>query len=85
MQAKCRCINKSNILMGRIGNSLDNREVEYFFSNLKSECLNHIPTYKMTLNEIILIVNDYINWYNTKRIQKRLQWKTPASASAYAI
>ncbi len=24
--------------MGRIGNSLDNREVEYFFSNLKSEC-----------------------------------------------
>ncbi len=77
--------NKSNISMGRIGNSLDNREVEYFFSNLKSECLNHIPTYKMTLNEIIPIVNDYINWYNTKRIQKRLQWKTPASASAYAI
>jgi hypothetical protein len=36
----------------------------------------------MKFKEIKQLVANYINWYNTKRIQKRLHWKTPAEASA---
>ena len=71
--------------MGRVGNSLDNREAEYFFSCLKSEWLNHIDTSKMTLDEVNELINEYIDWYNEKRIQKRLQWQTPNQVSKYAI
>ena len=73
------------ISMGRVGNSLDNREVEYFFGCLKGEYLNHVKTWIMSPPEIEKHITWYVNWYNTKRIQKRLQWKAPADASAYAI
>ena len=71
--------------MSRIGNSLDNREAEYFFGCLKGEYLKHLKTKKMKLEEIKEHVAWYIKWYNTNRIQKRLQWKTPTEVSAYAI
>ena len=63
--------------MSRIGNCLDNREAEYFFSNIKSECLNHYPTHKMTFAEVKKLIAKYIEWYNNERIQKRLGWKSP--------
>ena len=69
---------KYKISMSRIGNCLDNREAEYFFSNIKSECLNHYPTHKMTFAEVKKIIAKYIEWYNNERIQKRLGWKSPA-------
>ncbi len=71
--------------MSRVGNSLDNREVEYFFSCLKGEYLSQIKTSKMGMNEIEFHIDKYIEWYNTKRIQKRLHWYTPSSVSQYAI
>ncbi len=71
--------------MGRVGNSLDNREAEYFFGCLKGEYLNSIKTWKMKIEEIKKHVDWYINWYNTKRIQSRLQWKTPTEVSEFAI
>ena len=61
--------------MGRVGNSLDNREVEYFFGRLKGEYLNHIKTYTMNIDEIRKHISWYINWYNTKRIQKKIAMK----------
>lgn len=67
--------------MARIGNSLDNREIEYFFGCLKGEYLKHLNTSKMNFKEIHNHIKWYINWYNSKRIQKRLNWKTPAYAS----
>jgi len=60
---------------------LDNREIEYFFGCLKTEMLHHLPTHKMKFEEIKEVIKEYIDWYNNKRIQKRLQWKTPAEAS----
>ena len=80
-------VNKHNskTSMSRVGNSLDNREVEYFFGCLKGEYLNHINTKSMSLEEINEHIGWYIKWYNTKRIQKRLQWKAPTDVSAYAI
>ena len=74
-----------SISMSRIGNSLDNREVEYFFSCLKGEYLNQINTKVMKINEISKHIHWYIKWYNKNRIQKRLQWKAPTEVSAYAI
>lgn len=68
--------------MSRIGNSLDNREAEYFFSCLKGEYLNRIKTITMNYQEIYEHIAWYIEWYNNKRIQKRLNWKTPACAGA---
>ena len=63
------------ISMSRVGNSLDNREAEYFFSNLKSEWLKHLPplSYEKTKEEI----KKYIDWYNNNRPQSILKWKTP--------
>lgn len=70
--------------MGRVGNSLDNREIEYFFGCLKGEYLNHLKTHTMNFNTIKNHIKTYIDWYNNNRIQKRLQWKTPAYASAFS-
>lgn len=72
------------ISMGRKGKCLDNREIEYFFGNLKGEYLNMVDTKKMKFEEIKVLVEKYIEWYNFKRISGRLDWKTPAEASVYA-
>lgn len=45
--------------MGRVGNCLDNREVEYFFGCLKGEYLNRIKTSVMNINQI----QKHISWY----------------------
>ncbi|VEU72641.1 Integrase-recombinase protein (plasmid) [Mycoplasmopsis gallopavonis] len=72
-------IQKNNgvVSMGRVGNSLDNREAEYFFSILKSECLKLIDITKITFNELKSLIDDFVFWYNNERIQSVLNWKTP--------
>jgi hypothetical protein len=40
---------------------LDNREIEYFFGCLKTECLHHEKTHKMKFKEIKQLVANYIN------------------------
>ncbi|WP_435129786.1 transposase [Mycoplasma sp. 6243] len=67
----------AQISMSRIGNSLDNRESEYFFSVIKSECLNLYNLNKLTFNEIYQLIDEYINFYNKIRFQSVLNWKTP--------
>ncbi|WP_324672713.1 IS3 family transposase [Mycoplasma sp. 888] len=72
-------ISKNNgiVSMGRVGNSLDNREAEYFFSILKSECLKLIDITQITFDDLSKIINEFIFWYNNERIQSKLDWKTP--------
>ncbi|WNM16296.1 IS3 family transposase [Mesomycoplasma ovipneumoniae] len=72
-------INKmgGTVSLSRIGNSLDNREAEYWFSIIKSECLNELNYSKITLEDLKKIIADYIFWYNNYRIQSILNWKTP--------
>ncbi|WNM17615.1 IS3 family transposase [Mesomycoplasma ovipneumoniae] len=60
-----------------LGNSLDNREAEYWFSIIKSECLNELNYSKITFEDLKKIISDYIFWYNNYRIQSILNWKTP--------
>ncbi|MDC8912075.1 IS3 family transposase, partial [Metamycoplasma hyosynoviae] len=74
-------IQKNNgiISMSRIGNSLDNREIEYFFSILKTEIFpefyQKVKTF--TFNELNEIIKKFIDWYNNERFMKKFDLKTP--------
>ncbi|MDJ1645986.1 IS3 family transposase [Mycoplasma sp. M5725] len=69
--------NNSEISLSRVSNSLDNREIEYWFSILKSEYLNRIEISKMTLKKLKKVIRNFVNWYNNERIQSNLEWKIP--------
>ncbi|WP_416741851.1 IS3 family transposase [Mycoplasma sp. Z331B] len=62
----------------RVGNSLDNREIEYWFSIYKTEFLPYIDCKSLTLEELDTLTGEFINFYNNERIQSNLEWKTPA-------
>ncbi len=53
--------------MSRKGNCLDNAPTESFFSHLKEELLRHIRI--QDFQEAVLVVDDYIHFYNHDRIQ----------------
>jgi hypothetical protein len=65
--------------MSRIGNSLDNREIEYFFSILKTEIFpNFYQTVKtLTFIELKNKIKEFIDWYNNERFLKKFNLKTP--------
>lgn len=74
-------IQKNNgiISMSRIGNSLDNREIEYFFSILKTEIFpNFYEKVKtLTFKELNETLKNFIDWYNNERFIKKFDLKTP--------
>ena len=53
--------------MSRRGNPYDNSLAENFFSILKTECINRVKL--KTFNEARLLIDQYIYFYNTQRIQ----------------
>lgn len=60
----------------RKGNPYDNACIESFHSVLKKELIHHkiYETFDDAMSDII----EYIeNWYNNRRIQKKLDWKSP--------
>lgn len=66
--------------MSRKGDCWDNAVAESFFKTIKYECLYR---YKFSFyNHLFLVVNDYINWYNTKRIHSALNYMTPLEKEA---
>ena len=61
--------------MSRKGNCWDNATAESLFKTIKYECTNR---YKFTSNQQLFdCLEDYIGWYNTKRIHSTLGYKTP--------
>lgn len=64
--------------MSRKGNCWDNAKAENFFSHFKCEELYLYDRYLIDYNEVLDIANDYINYYNTYRPQKRLGGLPPA-------
>jgi transposase InsO family protein len=61
--------------MSRVGHCIDNGPMEGFWGILKSE-MYYI--HKFTANdELIMAIEDYIVFYNTRRYQKRLGCMTP--------
>ena len=63
--------------MSRIGNSLDNRDVEFWFSIFKTELIYRLDIKRMLFVQLKQAIADYIYYYNNVRIQKKLNWMTP--------
>ncbi|MBG9244288.1 IS3 family transposase, partial [Corynebacterium belfantii] len=61
--------------MSRKANCYDNAVMENFFGHLKTE-MYHGEVFG-TVEEFTQAVEDYIQWYNTERIQQRLKGLTP--------
>lgn len=64
--------------MSRKGNCWDNACMENFFGHLKSETFKQDRKKKAyTFEEMSRLVEDYIDWYNNYRIQKKLGYLSP--------
>lgn len=61
--------------MSRKGNCLDNSLMENFFSLLKQEIYYGKAYY--SFEELKQAIDDYIYYYNYKRMKKKLNWKSP--------
>ncbi|UWV82923.1 hypothetical protein [Mycoplasmopsis cynos] len=57
--------------MSRIGNSLDNREIEYFSQYSKAKFFLTFPfkCRQMNFDELSYKISEFVNWYNYKRIR----------------
>ena len=60
--------------MSRKGFSCDNAACEGFFGHLKTEMFYGKSWLKVSIEEFIKILNEYIIWYNTKRIKQTLNY-----------
>ncbi|UOB18412.1 IS3 family transposase [Abyssalbus ytuae] len=61
--------------ISRKGNCWDNAVAESFFKTLKYECV-YRHKFKSFL-EAHYVIDEYIKWYNTKRLHSSLGYKTP--------
>lgn len=61
--------------MSRKGNCWDNAVAESFFKTIKYECLNRY--YFTETKQLYRCIDQYIKWYNTKRIHSTLGYLTP--------
>lgn len=71
--------------MSRVGNSLDNRPIEFFWSNIKEECINQIPYEQRTYDVVFRKIKEYINWYNHHRRQSCLNQLAPSMVKGSII
>ena len=71
--------------MSRKGNSLDNGLMECFFGLLKSEMFYGQEAAYRTLDELKEAIEDYIYYYNNKRIKEKLKGLTPASYRSQSL
>jgi transposase InsO family protein/transposase-like protein len=63
--------------MSRKGKSGDNAGVEGFFGRLKQEWFNKINFKGYTYGQFVKELNEYLVWYNEKRLQRGLGKKSP--------
>lgn len=69
--------------MSRKGNCLDNSPMESFFGLLKQEMFYN-ENYK-TIYELEVAIKEYIDWYNKKRIKKKLNGLSPVEFRLQAV
>ncbi|MDY2980007.1 MAG: IS3 family transposase [Fusobacterium sp.] len=74
-------LEEKNIIqsMSRKGNSLDNGLMESFFGIMKSEMFYGQEKNYKNIEELKLAIEEYIDYYNNKRIKVKLKGLTPAS------
>ena len=63
--------------MSKKGCSPDNSACEGFFGRLKNEFYYHRDWKNTSVEDFIKQLNDYIIWYNSKRIKSSLGYKSP--------
>lgn len=63
--------------MSKKGCSPDNSACEGFFGRLKNEFYYHRDWRNTSVEDFIKQLNDYIMWYNSKRIKSSLGYKSP--------
>lgn len=65
--------------MSRAGHCRDNACVEHFFGDLKSESAYYdsLKNGMLNFNQMKKLIDEYIDFYNHRRIQKKLNWKSP--------
>ncbi len=63
--------------MSRKGTCLDNSPMENFFGILKQE-MYYGKVYK-SFNELEIAIEEYIYYYNNKRIKEKLNWRSPVN------
>lgn len=63
--------------MSRKGNSMDNWMMENFFGLLKTEMFYDQEDKYKNIDELILAIDDYINYYNYDRIKVKLKGLSP--------
>ena len=64
-----------NQSMSRKGNCLDNAAAESFFAVLKTEMFHHHDF--ENADDLIMKIDEYIEYYNTMRIKVKLKGLTP--------
>lgn len=69
--------------MSRVSRCIDNGPMEGFWGTLKSEMyyLKKFNTYE----ELRQAIDEYIEFYNTKRLQKKLKGMTPTEYRNHTI
>ena len=63
--------------MSRKGNCYDNSVMETFFGRLKTEIYYGCEMEYPSFNAFAGAIEEYINYYNNKRIQKKTKWMPP--------
>ena len=62
--------------LSRKGNCWDNACMENFFGLMKSETIRQSKEL-LSVDGMIKLIDDYIHWYNNRRIQKKLGYLSP--------
>ena len=74
-----RSLNERGIIqsMSRKGNCYDNCIIETFFARMKNEMFYGFEKEYSTFKEFQTAVEEYIDYYNNKRIQEKTKWMPP--------
>ena len=75
-----KSLKEKNIIqsMSRKGNSLDNGLMESFFGLMKSEMFYGQESKYKDIEELRIGIEEYIDYYNNRRIKEKLKGLTPA-------
>ena len=63
--------------MSAKGCSPDNAAAEGFFGRMKTESVYPEHWEKRTRDEVLVLIDEYIHWYNHERIKQSLDWMSP--------
>ena len=69
--------------MSRKGNCYDNAVMENFFGHLKEEMFHNVSY--INTDALTAQLNEYIHWYNTKRISTKLEGLSPVQYRTQAL